>query len=329
MVGPGGWATIWELPRATLHQHTTEGHIQGQPTARYSPASSLTLAPWQSSTSDGTSKFVISIEAVNINIKMVPVLGHLPTEVKITILRLGCTRGMEALLTPGAFTESAPFSSLSYGASSDGPPGKADPHSLGTPSMVATFWAEWTLIQLRYVCSSPSPSLAGLIRFSASGFCTALSWVSSSSIAVGESTGGYLLLSSLSWTSPTPSSISCLLQVMYLPTCCLISLTHLVKQQGSPHTCRLTFSVQYCSALAYARVIWWGFILTSWHGSASSRNSHLQMHFGAGSMVNSWPSRASILTDGTSKEAWIFLSQFLNVLHISYGNQFLPPMGGV
>ena len=134
-----------------------EGSYSGVPPTRSSQASTFTWAPWWSSTSDGASKFQISIEVVDVNIKMVPVLGHLPTEVKITFLRLGSTRGMEALLAPGAFTESACFSSLSCGASSDGPPGKADLHSLVTPSVAATFWPEWTLIQLGYICSSPTP----------------------------------------------------------------------------------------------------------------------------------------------------------------------------
>ena len=155
-----------------------------------------------------------SIEAGNVNIKTVPILGHLPTMVKITVLRLGSTRGLGAPLAPRAVTESAPFSSLSHGARSDGPPGKADPHSLGAPPTAAAFCEEWTPLDPTGVhLFLPSPSLAGLVGFSTSGICAGLSQASSLSVAVGESTGGVLPSSSLSRMSPNPSSISCSLQV--------------------------------------------------------------------------------------------------------------------
>ena len=91
---------------------------------------------------------------------MVSVLGHLPTKVKITVLRLGSDRGMGALLAPRASTESAPLSSLSFGASSDGPPGEVGPHSPGKTPTAAAFCEEWTLIQQGYICSSPYPLIS-------------------------------------------------------------------------------------------------------------------------------------------------------------------------
>ena len=89
--------------------------------------------------------------------------------------------------------ESAPLSSLSWGAGSDGPLPKAGPHSPGTPPTVAHFCEEWTLIQWGYICSLPSPSSAGLIGFSTSEVCTGLGQASSTFIMAEESTGGVLL----------------------------------------------------------------------------------------------------------------------------------------
>ena len=137
--------------RVGHHTGTAKGHSPwtywggwylGAAPTKFSPASCFTLAPWWSSASDGTLKFITFIEAVNVDKKMVSILWHLPTEVEITILRPGSARGTGALLALGHSWSQHFFLPCPMEPALRAPEAKQTYILCAHLPTVATFWAE-------------------------------------------------------------------------------------------------------------------------------------------------------------------------------------------